>query len=309
MIFSEVDIGKENILFELKSFDQNENNKNLSDICLKESKRRGKNLLNLEEICDFIIKNNINFDYLINEIAYINGVAVDNIGFSVYPITLYENELIYDLVLELQEEGNDIFIEHNPRSDISYAFDIILEECIKYDSIEPLEYIDKLYFNEGGASEVLGRSFGYMGPSIKHFASNQLDDRVLGKVFDSKRTYKGVDEKTGQIVDKQRTERNGQIRKVFGHGIIGDFASDVVANSFRQGISDYGVEKAQALFHNVMSGRKNPNEAINKIDSSINNLNHQAQANPKKRSLFRMIIDKLVSIKNKILAWLRGHRN
>lgn len=148
MILSEVDLGQKNIAFGMNYFlEQDENNKTISDICVKESKRLGCNLLSLEEICDFVVNNNINFDYLINEIAYMNKIDINTIGFTVYPITLYENTLIRDFALELINEGSDIFIASDPRADVSYAFDIILKECIEYDSTGPLDHIINTCFN------------------------------------------------------------------------------------------------------------------------------------------------------------------
>lgn len=311
MIYSETHIGHKNILEDMELLYQDENNKLISDLCIKESKRLNKNLINLEEICDFIIKNNINFDYLINELAYINGIDVNSIAFSVYPITLYENELIYDLVLNLQEEGRDIFISSDPRNDISYAFDIIIKECIDTDSIDPLDYIDQVCFNENEeVNEFLGRSLAHMKGGLKHFAADQVDRHGFGKIFDSTRTVKGINKKTGAIEDQKETIKNGRVKNVFGHGMVGDFVSDVVVDGIRSGGSEYIVNRSKALIDKALAyGKKAPEQTINKIDSAVNNLNHQSQANPQKRSLFRMLIDKLISIKNKILAWLRGHRN
>lgn len=178
MLYSKFGIGRKSVFSDLPYFYQDENNKPIADICLKESKRLNKNILNLEEVCDFIIKNNIGFDYVLDEVAYINGVDIDSIAFSVYPSTLYENKLIYDFVIELEEEGKDIFIMHDPKSEISYAMDIIIEECIKTRDIMPLEYIGYLCFNENvsieNASNQLKSSSEYVVNKAKEIINTAI---------------------------------------------------------------------------------------------------------------------------------------
>lgn len=178
MLYSKFGIGRNSVFSDLPYFYQDENNKPIADICLKESKRLNKNILNLEEMCDFIIKNNIGFDYVLDEVAHINGVDIDSIAFSVYPSTLYENKLIYDFVIELEEEGKDIFIMHDPKSEISYAMDIIIEECIKTRDIMPLEYIGYLCFNENvsieNASNQLKSSSKYVVNKAKEIINTAI---------------------------------------------------------------------------------------------------------------------------------------
>lgn len=148
MLYTEVEMGNNNVVNVLDVLEQDENNKTITDICVKESKRLNTNLINLEELCEFVINNNINFDSLVEEVSYLNGIDLNTISFTVYPITLYENKEIYNLILELQEEGKDIYIISEPRSEIAYAFDLIIQECLKTDSIIPLEYIEYVCFHE-----------------------------------------------------------------------------------------------------------------------------------------------------------------
>lgn len=175
MLYSKFGIGKNSVFSDLPYFYQDENNKSIADICLKESKRLSRNILNLEEVCNFIVKNNIGFDYVLDEVAYINGVDVESIAFSVYPSTLYENQLIYDFVTELEEEGKEIFIAHDPRNEISYAMDIIIGECIKTKDVMPLEYLGYMCFNEDISMENISNQLKSSSESVVNRAKEIIN--------------------------------------------------------------------------------------------------------------------------------------
>lgn len=285
-----------------------------------------KFIVSLEEVYDHI-NEHISFDYMIESISKYNNIGKKTITFSVYPSSLYLNEDIQDLYINLINDDYIVQKKYDPYSNESRLIDSLIEECIRLDSIDPLDII-YTYINEENAYKVIAKAIGKttvdtarssFNHGFKKGFSKEIDNKIGSFLDTSTVEHRPVyNTNTGRVEIKpvKIINRNGRIHENISDrlglsktGPGRDFIDDVV-NDTRKSLGNNIIDGAQALLSQGLSSVKDRisgEKMINKLDHSIHTLDNSLHTMPnqQKRSLFGRILDKLRELKNRIISYIR----
>lgn len=302
----------------------------LDEITLVESEKLDKKVLSLEKTLHYCDETYSTIDDVLFEMANRHHINERDIIFSIKPQSVYFNEEVNGMVRYFLKEDIPFCLSCNMASREGR---LLSELCTLSESMGSTEPIDLLldfdFFNEnqddaynGTIGEATGiggalRGFGSVlkrgvRVGMQKGAEKFVDKKVFGTFLDSK-------DNNGNMV------KNGRLSKIFGKGILSDFAGSV-SDEIRSGLSSNIVRA-------IGKGAMSPQNLIDAIKSKIRYFENRMDEESKdetqtplsaptpvetpatnippqsvqKRNIFRRIIDKLKALLSKIIARLRGH--
>lgn len=303
----------------------------LDELILVESEKLDKKVLSLEKTLHYCDETYSTIDDVLFEMANRHHINERDIIFSIKPQSVYLDEEVNGMVRYFLKEDIPFCLSCNMESREGR---LLSELCTLSESMgntEPLDLLLELdFFNENqdyayngamGTATGIGGVLRGFGSTLKRGvragmqkgAESFVDKKVFGTFLDSK-------DQDGQRV------RNGRLSKIFGKGILKDFAGSV-SDEIRSGLSSDIVRV-------IGKGAMSPQNLIDAIKSKIRYFENRMDGESKeetqtpigaptpvetpaaniplpsvqKRNIFRRIIDKLKALLSKIIARLRGHK-
>lgn len=305
---------------------------------VRTSKRLNKNIISLESVHRYMTNNAIEFNTIIKEISNINMIDTNSIIFSVQPASVYLNEDIKDMMSSLMEYNIPIYKEYNPNTLEYKLIDTVVNECIRIQSLKPLDILNEDWFNfdnyangaaNGGLQGAmsLGADLlqGVFGNTVNQFrnstvdsARKLIDDKIGGFFGDAKKDQYYLDPDTGEKKVKQVTVHNANLEKKLGDSkfmnnsffknnpnikkkVVG-FVSGLAGNA-REGVTDTIINKAQEFLGIDPDREVSVPNLINALTQRISRIRSQPNS-----GFLNQLINKLVAMKNHLVSVFNGRR-
>lgn len=230
------------------------------------SKRLGKCVVSLENANKYMNKHDVTLTNFLEEVSYINSVPYENIAFSVKPSSIYRNNTIREMYINLNRQNIPIYLCDESNTNEAKTLNYIYEECLRLNSVEPLNILIEGWLDsigsgavQGGGNAIIDFARNTLNRTAENFRQgvvNSADNKIqdwIGNTFglDKKGTEKVLDKQKG-VIDKEVTIRNGNLEnklnqsKLFNNSFMNkhatlkknlvDFAGGVVSD-VRSGLS------------------------------------------------------------------------
>ena len=306
---------------------------------LVESERLGKKVLSLESALRYCHDSYTDLGNTVSRLANRYGINEQDIVFSIAPASVYFDEEVNGLVRSFLQEGVPFVLNCNMGC---LEGQLIAEACAEVERTGSTDYLDAL--SEGimdslraartgavtgaakGAVGVAGDAVrGGLGAATKGLksgfikgAEDFVDRRALGRIFDTTTTRREWQQDPGnpnggRWVDVQRTDENGRLKSFIRNHVTDNEEvlnmADSMAKSLRGEVSGDVVAKAKQVL-GVAGQTLNPQNLVNALTQRISYFGRRiadGKGDPRNRSLFQQIIDKLKALKDRLIAKIRGH--
>lgn len=304
---------------------------------LVESERLGKKVLSLESALQYCHDSYTDLDNTISRLANRYGINEQDIILSIAPASVYLNEEVNGLVRSFLQEGVPFVLSCNMGS---YEGRLITEACAEAERTGSTDYLEAL--SEGimdslravrngamtgagkGAVGVAGDAvrggFGAIGQGLKsgftRGAEDFVDKRVFGRFLDTDKQVWVQDPGNpngGRWETVQGGNENGMIKSFIRNHVTDNEEvinmADSMAKSLRGQITGDVVTKVKQVL-GVAGQTLNPQNLVNALSQRINYFGRRiadGKGDPRHRSLFQQIIDKLKDLKDRLIAKIRGH--
>lgn len=304
---------------------------------LVESERLGKKVLSLESALQYCHDSYTDLDNTISRLANRYGINEQDIILSIAPASVYLNEEVNGLVRSFLQEGVPFVLSCNMGS---YEGRLITEACAEAERTGSTDYLEAL--SEGimdslravrngamtgagkGAVGVAGDAvrggFGAIGQGLKsgftRGAEDFVDKRVFGRFLDTDKQVWVQDPGNpngGRWETVQGGNENGRIKSFIRNHVTDNEEvinmADSMAKSLRGQITGDVVTKVKQVL-GVAGQTLNPQNLVNALSQRINYFGRRiadGKGDPRHRSLFQQIIDKLKDLKDRLIAKIRGH--
>ena len=291
---------------------------------LVENSRLGKKVLSLESVLKFCDDTYTDIDEVVHKVANRYQLNESDIAFSVEPYSVYFDTDVNNMVQSFIE--NDIPFYLDGKID-SIEGQLISELCTyaeRSGDVDSLDVLNELQFfdnvknafgaaKQGATSGAMKGAVDVGGSFIKGAADAAVRGLKAGAVHGAedllnKRLFGRLD----TTDSNGHTVRNGKVEEFMGRHISSNpeainFANSMV-NQLRSNVSEDIVHRAARIL-GVVGDKLNPQNLVNGLTQRANYFKNRimsGKGDPQQRSIFKRILDKLIELKNKLIARLRG---
>lgn len=341
MVISTEFLNKKNEL-DLERLPMNEaHTDSLELLSLVENAQYNKIVLNLESALSYCEKNDIGLDQLVSAVSKHYFIDEECLAFSVQPSSIYLNEDIENIVKSFSEAGIPYLLTYNPESMESKLVTAVCTEAERLESAEVIDILSEGFFGtlrdrmnnittgagrglaQGlahGTARVVGGVANSAAEGIRQgavrggekFINNQIFGKLDTEVPDTDENGNIKTDSSGKTIMKK--VENGRVQNWINNQTTNQTIRDAVMSltkSVRGQVSSDAMNKLQSLV-GLKPGQ--PINVGNLIDSITRRIGYfgnrlaEGKGDPQKRTLFQQIIDKLKSLRDKLLAKFRGPR-
>lgn len=305
---------------------------------LVESEKLGKKVLSLESALEYSHDSYTDLENVVSKMAELYDLNEEDIVFSIAPASVYFNEEVNNLVRVFLKEGVPFYLSCHMDS---FEGQLIAEACSEAERTGSTDYLEalsegimdrlKATGNAMKSGAVSGAAIGAAGTagnvalgglnSIKtglkagfvRGAEDLVDKKGLGRFLDTKEDRYELDPKTGNVERKNVTVTNGRVKNFLKQHVttdkdVLDMADSMVSSARSQLTGDVVNRAKQAL--GVVGQNLSPQNLINALSQRISYFGNRiasGKGDPRNRTIFQRIIDKLNDLKDKLIAKFRGH--
>lgn len=321
-VFSEVDIGKASALNILDRLEES-TDYNPAMVLVRESKLKHKNLLRLEEVTKYMQENNFGLREALDSIAKVNNLNMESFGFAVFPISLIEDCSVYKNTILLKEEGFPIYINQNPGDILNQCLDTLITEAAASGNTEEFDkFVDALdegfmdaIFNPAAkraSANLAASTIGATGHVIANGAregllkgaENIVNRRAFG-YFNNKTESDPTDPSGHRKISKFDAKLQQHVPNQDARDLIKGVTNGVTGE-----LSKAGINKLYQVLRYGGSST-NPQQALNDLQHKTAVLSSRIgnTKDPRTRNVLQRMYDKLINLKNKLMARIRGQKN
>jgi len=303
---------------------------------LVESERLGKKVLSLERALQYCHDSYTDLDNTVSRLANRYGINEQDIVFSIAPASVYFDEEVNGLVRSFLQDGVPFVLNCNMDS---FEGQMIAEACAEAEATGSTDYLDALSegimdslraARNGAMSGAAKGAVGVAGDAVRGGAASAwkgvkagfargaedfVDKRVFGRFLDSDKQEWRPDPGNpngGQWVTVHGGNENGRLKSFIRNHVTDNDEvvnmADSMAKSLRGELSGDVVTKAKQVL-GVAGQTLNPQNLVNALTQRISYFGRRiadGKGDPRHRSLFQQIIDKLKALKDRLIAKIRG---
>ena len=145
-----------------------------------ENKTVDRNLVDLEEIYQYMQDNNKEIDEVLQELAEYNDLDISSFGFTVRPSSIYFNEEVSDLATDIFTSDIPIYFKSNFNTKEYQYLDSICEVCEQEETEDYLDIINEGIFSGGVINGLKRASGGLARGTINGFVNGARSGIVKG---------------------------------------------------------------------------------------------------------------------------------
>ena len=296
----------------------------------------GKHVIALEGAIRYCDRVSCGIDDMIVGISEENNIPVNQIAFSVQPVSLYLNDVYNEVCSTLNENGFEVFINTMPYTVEANLIETAIQTCLDEGNTEALDLLD-MALTEGWSDIKEGLKRGFISGvgrtaasamrtaggaiidgtkvGIAKGGSNLINKRIFGALdrVDPNRTERVYNSATGQYEDRPSVIRNARVTDFMrNHGVTSNNLHSMVNSSLdeiRRSASNEVVSKLMNGLSGISSHVRSPDQMINAINRNLNFYGQRygsGQGEPGQRGVITKVLDKLRALRDKLIAKFRG---
>lgn len=291
---------------------------------LVENSRLGKKVLSLESVMEFCDDTYTDIDEVVHKVANRYHLNESDIAFSVEPYSVYFDIDVNNMVQSFIENDIPFYLDGKMGSIEGQLISELCTYAERSGDVDVLDVLNELQFfdniknslsaaKSGAVSGAMKGAVNVGGSFIKGAAGAAARGLKAGAIhgaedFANNRLFGKLD----TTDSNGKTVRNGKVAEFMQQHISSNpeainFANSMV-NQLRSNVSEDIVHRAARLL-GVAGDKINPQNLINGLTqraSYFKNRIMNGKGDPQQRSVFQRILDKLIELKNKLIARLRG---
>lgn len=294
---------------------------------LVENSRLGKKVLSLESVMKFCDDAYTDIDEVVHKVANRYQLNESDIVFSVEPYSVYFDESINGMIQSFIENGIPFYLDCKMDSIEGQLLSELCTYAEKSGDVDSLDIFNELQFfdniknsfNAAKQGAIIGAGKGLMngtGGFIKGAAraavgglkagavsgaESLVNNRLFGKLDTTDADGKTV--RNGKVEDfmKQHVSSNPEVL---------NFANSMV-NHMRSNVSEDIVHRAARML-NMAGDKLNLQNLINGLTQRGKHFAQRiasGKGDPQQRTVLRRILDKIIELKNNLIARLRSQQH